>query len=65
MPTTATATATTPTRYSYVLVNSGPRRVDLFKVWTGGGSVHLAEFASRSEALAFVRSLPVARVVTL
>lgn len=63
MPTQpATSAEPLPRRYSYVVLDHG-KGADLFKVWVGGGAVHLAHFASRAEALAFVRTLPVARVV--
>jgi hypothetical protein len=51
--------------FSYVVVDNGVLGADLFKTFVNGGSVHLAPFPNRSEALAFVRSLPPARVVIL
>jgi hypothetical protein len=51
--------------FSYVIVDNGPHGADLFKTFVNGGSVHLAPFPNRSEAMQFVRSLPPARLVIL
>jgi hypothetical protein len=61
-------TTTAPKRvrdFSYVLIVTGTARVDLFKVYVNGGSVHLADFPTVLSAMHFVEGLPQAQRVAL
>ena len=54
-----------PHRFSYAIIDGGPGHFDLFKVYTEGGSLHLASFDTHDEAVAFAKSLPPARLMEL
>jgi hypothetical protein len=54
-------------QFSYIIVDNGKLGAGLFKNYDeSGGSIHLAEFSTKAEALEFVATLPTAsRVVIL
>jgi hypothetical protein len=52
-------------KFSYAVVNGGPNHFDLFKVYEQGGSIHLAAFRTREQAVAFAHSLPPGKLVLL